>query len=54
MKSVNISGPRTAVKVKEEKLYQDTLPLVKELYRIMNSQDESVRFEELVHEPIER
>jgi hypothetical protein len=52
--AINISGPRTAVKVKEEKLYQNTLPLVKELYRIMNSQDESVRFEELVHEPVRR
>ncbi len=49
--AINISGPRTAVKVKEEKLYQKTLPLVKELYRIMNSQDKDVRFEELLHAP---
>ena len=52
--AINISGPRTAVKVKEEKLYQNTLTLVKELYRIMNSQDKSVHFEELIHEPIRR
>jgi hypothetical protein len=52
--AINISGPRTAVKVKEEKLYQNTLTLVKELYRIMNIQDKSVVFEELIHEPIRR
>ena len=52
--AINISGPRTAVKVKEEKLYQNTLTLVKELYRIMNSQDKSVRFEEVILEPIRR
>jgi hypothetical protein len=49
--AIRISGPRTAVKVKEEKLYQNTLTLVKELYRIMNSQDKHVRFAELIHEP---
>jgi len=48
---INISGPRTAVEVKEEKLYQKTIIVVKELYRIMNSQDKSVHFEELIHEP---
>jgi hypothetical protein len=52
--AINISGLRTAVMVKEEKLYQNTLTLVKELYRIMNSQDQSVLFEELVLEPIRR
>lgn len=49
--AVNISGMRTAVMVKEEKLYQNTLTLVRELYRIMNSQNKSVRFEELILEP---
>ncbi len=49
--AISISGPRTAVQVKEEKLYQNTLTLVKELYRIMNSQDKSVLFEELIEEP---
>ena len=39
---INISAPRNAVKVKEEKLYQNTLTLVTELYRIMNRQDKSV------------
>jgi hypothetical protein len=51
--AINISGPRTAVAVKEEKLYQNTVALVKELYRIMNTQDRSVHFEELVHKPTE-
>jgi hypothetical protein len=46
--TISISGPRTAAKVKEEKLYQDTLALVKEIYRIINAQDKTVRFEELV------
>ena len=50
--AISISGPITAVQVKEEKLYQNTLTLVKELYRIMNSQDKSVRFAELILEPI--
>jgi hypothetical protein len=46
--TINISGPRTAVMVKEERLYQNTLSLVKELYRIMSSQDKNVHFEELI------
>ena len=40
--------------VKEEKLYQNTLTLVRELYRIMKSQDKSVLFEELILEPTRR
>ena len=52
--AINMSGLRSAVMVKEEKLYQNTLTLVKELYRIMNSQDQSVHFEELILEPIKR
>lgn len=50
--AINISGPGNAVNVKEEKLYQNSLTLVKELYRIMNTQDEDVDFEELIREPI--
>lgn len=52
--AINISGPGNAVTVKDEKLYQNSLILVKELYRIMNIQDEDVAFEELIHEPIKR
>jgi hypothetical protein len=52
--AINISGLRTAVKVKEEPLYRRTLALVEELYRIMNSQDKNVRLEELILEPARR
>lgn len=45
---IKISGPRTAVQVKDERLYQNTLALIKELYQIINSQDPEVRFEELI------
>ena len=46
--AISLSGPRNAVKIKDEQLYQNTLPLVKELYRIMNGQDRGVHFEELI------
>jgi hypothetical protein len=46
--AISITGPRTAVKVNDEKLYQDAIALVKELYRIINSQGGRVIFEELV------
>ena len=49
--AIEIGGAQTAVKVKEEKLYQNTLTLVKELYRIINTQDKDVDFAELVLEP---
>jgi len=52
--SIKISGLRTAAKVKEEQLYQSTLTLLEELYRIMNRQDKSVRLEELILEPVRR
>ena len=46
--AIDISGPRTAKQIKEEKLYQDALALVKEIYRIINAQDPTISFEELV------
>ena len=46
--AISISGPRTAASVKDEKVYQDTLALVREIYRIMKIQDKTVYFEELV------
>ena len=49
--AINLSGMRTAAAVRGERLYQNTLALVKELYRIMNAQDRSVYFEELILEP---
>jgi hypothetical protein len=51
---INISGLRNAARVKEEPLYQSTQTLLKELYRIMNSQDKSVRLEEFILEPTRR
>lgn len=52
--AIKISGLRNAVDVREERLYQHILTLVKELYRIMNSQNKSVRFEELILESTTR
>jgi hypothetical protein len=49
--AISISGMRTAVEVKKEKLYQNTMTLIKELHRIMNLQDNSVLFEDLLDEP---
>ncbi len=48
---INISGMRNAVEVTEKTLYQNTLVLVRELYRIINSHDRNVRFEELILPP---
>lgn len=45
--AIDISAPRAAVKVKEEKLYRDSLKVVEELYRIMKRQDKSMVFSEL-------
>ena len=52
--AITISGMRTAVMVKEEKLYQNSMALVTELYRIINTQDQSILFEELVHDAAKR
>ena len=46
--AIRISGPRTAVEVKEQKLYQDSMALIKELYRIVNSHGGSVGLRNLV------
>jgi hypothetical protein len=46
--AISISGPRTAAQVKEQKVYQDSIALIKELYRIINSQGGRVVFQELV------
>jgi hypothetical protein len=50
--AISITGMRTAIEVKEEKLYQNTITLVKELYRIMNLQDNSMLFVDIINEPI--
>ncbi len=46
--AISIRGPRTAIAVKEEKLYQDSIALVEELYRIINSHGGSVGLRSLV------
>lgn len=51
--AISISGMNTAVEVKEEKLYQNTMTLVKELYRVMNLQDNSMTFVDIIDEPKE-
>ena len=48
--AIEISGPRAAVEIQEKKLYRSSLTLVNELYRIMNTHDKSIVFEELVRE----
>ncbi len=45
---VTISGPRSAVELDQAPLYRNSLALVHELYRIMQRQDKSIVFEELV------
>ena len=52
--AISISGMRTAVEVKAEKPYQNTMTLVKELYRVMNLQDNSMTFVDIIDEPIKR
>lgn len=51
--AVNISGPRTAVAVKEKGVYRDAVALVRELYQIINRQGGHVVFDEPVM-PIKR
>lgn len=43
---VTISGPRSAAEIAELPLYRNSLALVRELYRIMQTQDRSIAFEE--------
>ncbi len=48
--AVTISGPRSAVELQEKVLYRNSLALVKELYRLMQTHDKSIVFEEPVRE----
>jgi len=48
--AVKISAPRSAMELKDKAQYRDSVPLLKELYRIMREQDKSMVFEELVRE----
>jgi hypothetical protein len=46
--AVDISGPRNAAGVKDNRLYQSTRLLIEELYLILNGHDKSIHFEELI------
>ena len=46
--AVSIAGPRTAGRVEQETRYQDLIALVKELHRIINRQDKTIFYEELI------
>jgi len=46
--SIQISGPRSAQEITEEKAYKKSILLLKELHRIIHAQDTSVDFEEPV------
>lgn len=48
--AVTVSGPKSAVELREKALYRNSLALVEELYRIMREQDERMILEELVQE----
>ena len=46
--AVSIAGPRTAAKFEQETRYQDLIALVKEVHRIINRQDKTIFYEELI------
>jgi hypothetical protein len=46
--AISIDGPRNATEIKNEPVYQDSLRLVNELYRIINQTDPDVTFEEFI------
>lgn len=48
--AIEISGPRSAVELKQKSLYQKTLAFVREVFRILNQQDSTVKFEELLQD----
>lgn len=47
--AISIEGPRNAVKIKEQKLYQDSTALIEEIYKIINLLDEEITSEELIN-----
>ena len=46
---ISISAPRTAVELKTDPLYQGSVALIAELYRIINRTDRHVRFSDLIN-----
>jgi hypothetical protein len=45
---ISIEGPTNAVKIKEQKLYQDSNALIEEIYKIIHRLDEEISYEELI------
>jgi hypothetical protein len=45
---INIEGPTNAVKIKEQKLYQNSNALIEEIYTIIHRQDDEISYEELI------
>jgi hypothetical protein len=44
-----LSGPRAAANIKAERVYQKSLALMQELYRLINLRDKEIRYEEPVN-----
>lgn len=47
--AVSIEGPRNAVKIKDQKLYQNSTALIEEIYRILNLMDKEITYEALIN-----
>lgn len=47
--AITIEGPRDAVKIKDQKLYQNSKALIEEVYKIINLLDEEITYEELIN-----
>lgn len=45
---ITIEGPTNAVKLKEQKLYQNSNALIEEIYAIIHRLDEEISYEELI------
>jgi len=46
--SISINAPRTAIKLKDDPLYQGSVFLIAELYRIINRTDPDIAFSDLI------
>lgn len=47
--AISIKGPRNAVKIKEQKLYQNANALIEGIYGILHRLDEEIFYEELIN-----
>lgn len=43
-----LSGPRNALNIKEERVYQKSMTLLRELYRLINLRDQNINYQEPV------